>query len=64
MGNEWKRTECKRGHKYVDGSWAWTSSGNRDCIECKKIREQNKRIKDRSLRRTSATSRWPLKERI
>jgi hypothetical protein len=43
--NEWKRKACKRGHVYVEGSWTWTTSGNRDCKECKRIREANTREK-------------------
>jgi|KBSMisStaDraftv2_1062788.scaffolds.fasta_scaffold34956_3 hypothetical protein len=45
MSNEWKRTECKRGHKYVEGSWTWSTTGNRDCKECKKIREKTKQVR-------------------
>ena len=43
--NEWKNNACKRGHEYVEGSWRWTPSGNRDCKICKRIREAKVREK-------------------
>ena len=34
-----RKTHCKRGHKYVDGSYYKTSQGGRLCKECHKIQQ-------------------------
>lgn len=44
-----RKTQCKNGHEYVEGSWKWkTSKGERfrQCLECL-LTQQNKRHAER-----------------